>query len=99
MEGPVSPASADDYKPCLYLSDMPAEFLHNLSVGDEVRVVIRGRVKAAGQREENIYDDKGDRTGEKKTVSHLDVEYDKPSLKVTQLDKDVSDVVDEEDEY
>lgn len=84
-------------KPCLYLEDLPADAVKGLTVGQEVRVVLVGRVKAVGQRERHDYDEKGERSEKSRTVSHMDLEYDKSHLKVKASNQDVEDLIDDGD--
>jgi hypothetical protein len=56
---------------CFY--DLPAGAVKGLSVGDEVVVTIKGKVKSVSQRED--YDDK------EKVTSSLDVEYNDLTVK------------------
>ncbi len=77
---PTTPHSAVDccdedekHYPTTYFSVVPSSVMKGLSVGDEVIVTLKGRIKSISQRED--YEDK------EKVCGNLDVEYHDFSVK------------------
>lgn len=74
--------SEDGVKPCLYLHDLKISQVKGFSLGDEVTVVVKGKVKSVRQDIERKYEE-GEPTGERAIVAELDVEFNGADLSVT----------------
>lgn len=71
-------APVGDYKPRLYLSlhDKQVSAIKGLALGEEVELVVRGKIVALSQRERQDYDDKS------KTVKTGDIDLENYTVEV-----------------
>ena len=50
-KAPVEGSSEEEHYPCVYLNKIPKEALKGLSIGDDVKIVLIGKVKELASRE------------------------------------------------